>query len=422
MPDSESWSITPLPPKAKSTPGTKIFALEMAARLSVGAVMLRLQRSPHSPTQRRLFATRLIAAAVALGLSACGPTTKQSDQRPSDAWPTQHWSKSKPAIPYLHEQPLATLQELMPNGFVTRYGRQVHAWGEYARKRDVASACKVILPMLAIKAVQAGKLPSLQSPISDIEPGLQAINQALGYKDRQIQWTHLLTQTSCYGVTEAPGTAFDYNDHQSALLSDLLVTKVFATPWADASKTVLGPYLTDPIQCEDFPTYCSDTAILPLGRLQISLRDLCRIGLLVMHHGRWDQTQVLPTQAVHKMLQSPLALDIPRTKGIASDMLPGQRSLGGGSNYSDHHGCYSDMWWINGIDRQGHRHWPDAPADTFAALGFGGGRALVVIPSLSIVASWSTGRGELRDKGRDLVNRCMKQLTQAAGIEAPITR
>lgn len=43
----------------------------------------------------------------------------------------------------------------------------------------------------------------------------------------------------------------------------------------------------------------------------------------------------------------------------------------------------------NGIERGGERHWPDAPPDTYAALGHGGKRALVIIPSLDLVATWN---------------------------------
>ena len=50
-------------------------------------------------------------------------------------------------------------------------------------------------------------------------------------------------------------------------------------------------------------------------------------------------------------------------------MLPGQRSIGGKSNQTDHFGSYSFAWWTNGVDRGGKRHWPGVPNDE-NPLGF----------------------------------------------------
>jgi hypothetical protein len=35
-------------------------------------------------------------------------------------------------------------------------------------------------------------------------------------------------------------------------------------------------------------------------------------------------------------------------------------------------GRYSYLWWVNGLDREGQRNWPDVLEDAFAALGHGG--------------------------------------------------
>jgi hypothetical protein len=74
-------------------------------------------------------------------------------------------------------------------------------------------------------------------------------------------------------------------------------------------------------------------------------------------------------------------------------MCAGQRSLGSEripDDQTDHRGSYSWLWWTNGLDRDGRRHWPDAPEDTFAALGHAHGmRGMAVIPSLRLVLSWN---------------------------------
>jgi hypothetical protein len=91
-------------------------------------------------------------------------------------------------------------------------------------------------------------------------------------------------------------------------------------------------------------------------------------------------------------------------------MLPGQRTIGGGNNQSDHLGSYSFMWWTNGVDRDDKRHWPDAPPDTYAALGHGGKRAMVVMPGLDLVVSWN----DTGIDGRDMENRALGLLAGAA--------
>ena len=101
----------------------------------------------------------------------------------------------------------------------------------------------------------------------------------------------------------------------------------------------------------------------------LSPRDFARFGLLYLRGGRWGDRQLLPREAVRRAVASPLPADLPRTAGKKADMLPGQRSIGGSNNQTDHHGSYSYLWWTNGVDREGKRNWPGVPADAYAALG-----------------------------------------------------
>jgi hypothetical protein len=92
-------------------------------------------------------------------------------------------------------------------------------------------------------------------------------------------------------------------------------------------------------------------------------------------------------------------------------MIEGQRSIGGGNNQCDHNGSYSNAWWINGVDSQGKRNWPDVPADVYGCFGHGDIRAVVVMPSLDLVVSWN----DTRIKGSVKVNHALKFLMEAAG-------
>jgi len=59
---------------------------------------------------------------------------------------------------------------------------------------------------------------------------------SLAFKDRAITWRHLANQTSCYGVTEAPGTAFCYNDWQMSLFWDTLFLEVYGATYENVDE------------------------------------------------------------------------------------------------------------------------------------------------------------------------------------------
>jgi CubicO group peptidase (beta-lactamase class C family) len=277
-------------------------------------------------------------------------------------------------------------------GCVVRNGYLVHAWGNVAQRADVASAVKPVFVHLLFAAQESGKIAGVDELVSRYEPRLLSLNAQRDFKDRAITWKHLANQTSCYGVVEKPGTAFCYNDWQMALFADTLFLRVYQTSWSKIDAEVLRPALTEPLQCEDNPTLLAFGVGDRAGRLAISARDFARFGLLYLRRGSWRGRQLLRPEHVSLATTSPLPNRIPRAGHTAAEMFPGQRSLGSTrvpDNQTDHLGSYSWAWWTNGIDRDGRRHWPGAPDDAFAALGHGGRRGILVIPSLELIASWN---------------------------------
>jgi CubicO group peptidase (beta-lactamase class C family) len=93
----------------------------------------------------------------------------------------------------------------------------------------------------------------------------------------------------------------------------------------------------------------------------MTARDLARVGLLMQRRGRWNDRQLLP-EAWVKFVLTPFA-------GL--NIHPGVEIPGG-------------QWWLNHTWDGAHGPWPDAPRDTFAALGHWG-QALYVIPSAGLV-------------------------------------
>ena len=84
--------------------------------------------------------------------------------------------------------------------------------------------------------------------------------------------------------------------------------------------------------------------------------------------------------------------------------------------WGDVFGSYSWLWWINGVDREGTRFWPDAPHDTYGAFGHGGPRAMWVIPSLDIGVSYNDTKLRGWYSGeKSPTNQAMKRLVATVG-------
>lgn len=308
--------------------------------------------------------------------------------------PGDTWKKQSPEELGLSKQHLDRIAEYLGGrGFISRDGYQVFTWGDYRKRGDVASAAKPFYSFFVFKALEEDKIPGLDQPVAKWEPRLKKLNPDLEYKDKNITWRHLANQTSCYGVKDKPGKAFDYNDWQMALFWDLLFLKVYETSYKKVDESVFHPKLTDIIGCEDNPTMLAFGVKDRAGRVAISPRDFARFGLLFMHQGQWDGKKILKKEHATKAVNSPLPADLPRAGFEAAEMLEGQRSIGSRNipdNQCDHEGCYSWLWWINGVDKDGNRRWPDAPDNVFSALGHKNGkRGMAVLPTQKIVISWN---------------------------------
>ncbi len=316
-------------------------------------------------------------------------------RRPAEiVYPQTNWEKIEPAEAGLSLEQLTQVADYLGGrGFVTYDGREVFSWGDATRPSDVASAVKPVLTHFLIEAVESGQLESFETPLAKFETRLLTLNRELGFKDAQITFRHCANQTSCYGVSERPGEAFDYNDFQMALFFDTLVNRVFGVETSRVDQDLLGPRLTDVVGCQDRPSLLAMGDSDRAGRLRISPRDFCRFGLLYLRDGNWQGRPVIAPVYAHTVTRSPLPNTLPRTQAREAELITGQRSLGSmriPDDQTDHHGSYSWLWWVNGQRKSGKRFWPDAPDDTFACLGHQHGmRGMAVVPAWQLVFSWN---------------------------------
>lgn len=190
--------------------------------------------------------------------------------------------------------------------------------------------------------------------------------------------------------------------------------KVYGATHETVDERVLYSLLAGPLGCEDKPTFQAFGPRNRPGRLAVLPRYFCRFGLLYLRKGNWGGKQLISQEHAAMAVASPLPSALPPTRGRAAQMLPDQRTLGSGrvpDDPCDHLGSYSFLWWTNGFDRIGMRHWRDAPPDTYGGFGRGRQRAMVVIPSLGIVLSWN----DAEVKSREAESEALRLIVQAAG-------
>jgi CubicO group peptidase (beta-lactamase class C family) len=95
----------------------------------------------------------------------------------------------------------------------------------------------------------------------------------------------------------------------------------------------------------------------------VSARELARFGLLFLNQGNWNGTQLISRDWVAAATSVQVPRDLP---------------LGHAESSIDGRGVYGFNWWVNGIQADGRRKWPGAPAGTFAGAGFNNNRCFVI--------------------------------------------
>ncbi|MEX0291884.1 serine hydrolase domain-containing protein [Pseudomonas putida] len=164
--------------------------------------------------------------------------------------------------------------------------------------------------------------------------------------------------TASRPVAEKPGQRFIYSSGDSNVLAAALRGMLKGSaypdyPW-EALFTPLG------IHSAVWERDGSGTFV-GSSYLYLSARDLARIGLLMQREGRWGGRQLLPASWVA----------FNRTLFSQATPLPGEANPGG-------------HWWLNQPLPGSASPWPDAPADTYAALGHWG-QALYILPTHKLV-------------------------------------
>lgn len=103
--------------------------------------------------------------------------------------------------------------------------------------------------------------------------------------------------------------------------------------------------------------------------VQISAREMARLGHLFLNRGNWNGKQLISEAWVEQATKVHVPASLP---------------WGHPQSKIDGRGVYGFNWWVNGITPDGTRHWPGAPVGTFAASGHNNNK-LFVVPEWNLV-------------------------------------
>ncbi|MBV6505197.1 MAG: hypothetical protein ILNGONEN_00755 [Syntrophorhabdaceae bacterium] len=158
-------------------------------------------------------------------------------------------------------------------------------------------------------------------------------------------------------MREAPGTRWQYNSGGVIVLSGMLryATQMFADQFARR-------VLFEPLGIQNENWYRAPCDGLPHtgGGLSLKARDLAKLGLLVLHHGRWNDQQIILEQWLAESTQRAA--------------MPGY--------WYRHPVYYGYLWWL--LPLSGRAGPLDADGDIITAAG-AGGQWIFIVPKHDLV-------------------------------------
>lgn len=276
-----------------------------------------------------------------------------------------------------------------PAGMIIKNGYIVAQWGDTKRVDMTFSVTKSYLSTVAGLAVDRGFFRASDKVAPNVWD-----NTFDGNHNQQIQWDHLLNQSSDWsgnlwggydwadrppkegGIDDwkyrklyAPGTHFKYNDVRVNVLAYSLLNV-----WRKPLPQVLKEIIMDPIGASNtWRWYGYNNSWVNIdgskmqsvsggghsgGGLFISTEDHARFGLLFLNKGKWKTHQLISPEWIKKAT----------TPSVANP-------------------SYGYLWWLNHKDSS--RYVAAAGEDMYYAAGFGG-NFIIIIPkeNMVVVTRW----------------------------------
>ncbi len=327
-------------------------------------------------------------------------------------WPREAWHVADPEELGLDRTRLIEAGSWLANAadndpyrvLIVRYGKIAAEWNfriDPYEELNQASASKSTFSCVLGVAIDEGVIGSADDPVVDYYPEMMDVAAGEGPKagrqafpeNEAITFRQLIGNTSGYMKPgERPGSTFNYQTFGMNILTHAVASAYSLYKTADPERGAGFGTLTEwkvrnPIG-GTWPWEYRNFKLPPQAKLGIfgyftgykmTTRDMARCGLLWMHQGNWDGTQVVPSEWVKEATR------------VNTDVL---------ANEPEVNHRYGLGFWCN--DRG--QVWPNLPKDSFAASG-NGQQHIWVCPSLDLMVVRSPGIYDQEDlsQGSDLL-------------------
>lgn len=245
-------------------------------------------------------------------------------------WPTEGWQTATPEALGMESQALADyvarLGEptfhvdsllLVRNGYIVAEACY-HPY-ECDTRHQTYSVSKSIISALIGIAIKQGCIESIDQPVLDFFPDMSIAN--VDERKKAITLRHLLTMTSGLACDWAFGTSVDnamrasHDWAQFALSLPMMANPSIEFHYCNANAHILSAVITQqtgmsaleyarlnlfgPLGISDAAWTSSPTGISHgAGELQLTPRDMAKIGYLYLRRGEWEGQQIIPAEWV----------------------------------------------------------------------------------------------------------------------------
>jgi CubicO group peptidase (beta-lactamase class C family) len=248
---------------------------------------------------------------------------------------------------------------------VIQHGAVVAQWGDVAAKTPLASVRKSLLSALYGNAVARGDINLTQTlaqlGIEDNEPSLSAEEKTATVRDlleaRSGVYHAALYETPSMAAirpprhSHPPGMFWYCNNWDFNTLGAIYEHATRHSIFDAFASEIATPIGMQDYQPSDGTYVTGADSVYPAYPFDMSARDLARFGLLYLHHGKWQDRQLVPAQWVEESTQ-PYS----------------QSGFGPGYGY---------LWWTGFVDNA-VAPGVNLPKGTFFAWGAGGQFAFVM--------------------------------------------
>lgn len=286
-------------------------------------------------------------------------------------FPFGDWDERPASLFGWSEERLAALSAALAEGessafMIVQGGRMIYRWGDVAYKSSIASVRKSLVNVLYGMLIAEGRIDPLGTladfNIDDMTP-LTASERSATVMDllRARSGVYL---PSVYDTanrrpergSHPPGAHWFYNNWDFNVLGTIVERATGETVLEALASRVARPLRMQDCVAGDGWFQHGPESMHPVYKIQLSARDLARVGLLYLRHGRWGATQLVPQSWVR-------------------DSVRPHSAVGEGW-------AYGLLWWITEAHAPGDAMAVHVPI--YYASGWGG-QYLIVLPDLDLV-------------------------------------